>query len=874
MIKVDEASKLVGSGYVRSANIKRISSIAAGAALLGAAFGAAQVMVDGDLGNYPFFSNGEPNVKIVVGSTAHPSDAVAAANIAAMIGNLAYTSRSIEVDTSGLTCVGGSTGSGTSTVKLETTTPGVNPNLAYAFQSYLEDAVDQFSDNALGDVNAAGWSAYNGGTGNTTDAKVITQDTTNVLKLTNNGAIQAKSLSIKEEQKIYVYSQTTYDESDKRVETRRTRLMYETSFSNPIPVCLDITKNSITCTSSDELVENRIKIDFLGGQWLISGYTLSGANFQSVSLGKEVQYNEFMQIGDELTAPNGVRLVLTDISGVPTGSNYQPPVSFDIYNAAGQKIDTATLQEGGVSTYDENGVVITLYKAFTGLGQNNYAKVAIFSDRVTLTEGQRVSSSSVPTTNNWYVDLTSTNYSTSQALQKIQIYNLVDTNELKAGDSLTLIPGLSGYKLNFVGFGKDASGTPLENAQWDTLTFSVQKGQTLPIDSSGGTVVGDLLQVTSGRSNAFQFESGAVSTNTVYMVLHTQSVQSTALNGSVLYFKSGEGFYKAGTNHSLQYYYNSAESANITINGTRARSASATQWWGLVPGIDVPGAVKIGTDTSKMDYVIQVPHFITDNGGSTVAQPHHIVGTGGIDSATGLLNGSANQFGITNTTNDWLFIYDSANQQFSNDGSTSTADRVYYRKAFGRNYTAVESGYWNWHGDYVSSIGSSSVSFMVADKILHSKYTLTAGEVSGTANTETKDYRAGETALDSDGYIVKVIDINSGAGGAGGSVSGTPVLSDDTAFVVTELNSRSTPLVVFDSNADTTQPLIVVGGPVVNSVTRQVLGSDVLNAGSQPFVKVMDNKWIFVAGYTKEGTVSAANELIGWLSDNRDVITG
>jgi len=74
-------------------------------------------------------------------------------------------------------------------------------------------------------------------------------------------------------------------------------------------------------------------------------------------LGKEVQYKEFMQIGDEAVAPNGVKVKLTDISGLATSSNYQPPVTFEVYDADGNKIDTATLQESGTNEYNKNGVV-------------------------------------------------------------------------------------------------------------------------------------------------------------------------------------------------------------------------------------------------------------------------------------------------------------------------------------------------------------------------------------------------------------------------------------------------------------------------------------------------------------------------------------
>src|SRR5208282_2506979 len=56
----------------------------------------------------PIINNaGQPVVQIVVGSTAQPSDGVVAANIAAVIGNLAFTTTPITATvagTGGLTC--------------------------------------------------------------------------------------------------------------------------------------------------------------------------------------------------------------------------------------------------------------------------------------------------------------------------------------------------------------------------------------------------------------------------------------------------------------------------------------------------------------------------------------------------------------------------------------------------------------------------------------------------------------------------------------------------------------------------------------------------------------------------------------------------
>src|SRR5271157_1476621 len=75
---------------MKSLNAKRIAAVVAGAALLGVGLAFAGPIT---FQNVPIISNsGQPVVQVVIGSQAKPADGVTAANIAAAIGNLAYTS--------------------------------------------------------------------------------------------------------------------------------------------------------------------------------------------------------------------------------------------------------------------------------------------------------------------------------------------------------------------------------------------------------------------------------------------------------------------------------------------------------------------------------------------------------------------------------------------------------------------------------------------------------------------------------------------------------------------------------------------------------------------------------------------------------------
>ena len=78
------------SDRMKSLNPKRIAAVVGGAALLATGLAFAGPI---SFQNVPIISNsGQPLVQIVVGTLAKPSDGVAAANIAAAIGNLAFTS--------------------------------------------------------------------------------------------------------------------------------------------------------------------------------------------------------------------------------------------------------------------------------------------------------------------------------------------------------------------------------------------------------------------------------------------------------------------------------------------------------------------------------------------------------------------------------------------------------------------------------------------------------------------------------------------------------------------------------------------------------------------------------------------------------------
>ncbi|MCX6767843.1 MAG: S-layer protein, partial [Candidatus Micrarchaeota archaeon] len=300
---------------MKTMNAKRIAAVAAGAAMIGAAFAGA-VSVDSGVGSYKFFSNDEPNVKIVVGSAAQASDAIAAANIAAMIGNLAYAS-------SDITVVG------------NVTSPS-GPVGAYKVRTMVEDNLD----NAVVETDRNTTKNYYGGlaisgTLITPESggfpKEVTGDLASGLLRKDYAVTNSKGLSLKESETAYLFSKTQFDDPTDTVVAKYARASYKVMFSNYLPYCLDTTKATTTCQESDLTEKNHVQIYFLGDKWTIVDMGLDSTNtVNQIILGKETAYNPIMQIGDELVAANGAKVKLKSISGIGYTTSYLPYASFEV----------------------------------------------------------------------------------------------------------------------------------------------------------------------------------------------------------------------------------------------------------------------------------------------------------------------------------------------------------------------------------------------------------------------------------------------------------------------------------------------------------------------------------------------------------------
>ncbi len=810
---------------MKSLNVKRIAAVAAGAAMLGAAFATAVTVDTEGVGNFKFFNNGEPGVKVVVGSTAMASDAVAAANIAAMLGNLAYTTAQVDAPSS------------SGSVQLEVTAPssggaGVAAG-EYGFNSLLDDNVDNSADN----LRQAASTTSGLLTGTKTSAKKISKDQTSLLELPNNGKLAMDSLTITEEQNVYVNSQVRYSDSEgvKQVIAKQLMPAYEVTFSDSLPYCLDTAKTNATCTSDNDLLEKNSKLIYLFGEpWTVSDMTTnSSGQISAITLGKSSAdlNNVKLVAGGELIASNGVHVKVTDVTAPGYTTDNLARVGFDFISADGASTVSKGVNEG--STLEKLGVTVKVESVV-----GNTAYVSIYADKLELTD-----QSDIPDHGDWRVILTNQANDQSPGLSKMLFYtdSYPETsrgdNDFRAGESAEIITGSPSMKVTF-------KGLNLGDEDYDSLSFERLTGWSRTIyrtstATSGTAMTGtvDVIRVKSDRSNAFQFTTPI--TSNVNEFYYVAGANTTSADGQLV----GEVIYESAGN-----WYNT--SALSTVGG------------GLTSSLD-KGAI---TATA-------VPYYYSgdSNEGAPVNVTFH---------TNGYLNNAGNntiayvQVNVQEVLNEslagsaysgyWNATYDLTNHEFRNSQGSSDSDKL---TAYVSNEGSVgdksnlEAGFVSSRGSKLATSSTSSgFTIEYAKKLGRAVFAL-----SKSSSTVTTASGASVVTADSTGEV----EIGGGYKVKVGQSSGAKV--EQTQVVA--LNPSSSPLVVLDSQASETQPLIVVGGPFVNTVAQGMTASADLKQNGDAVVKVEGTKML-VAGWSAADTTDAANALISWLSSNRDAVRG
>ncbi|MFH0713612.1 MAG: S-layer protein [Candidatus Micrarchaeota archaeon] len=817
---------------MKSLNVKKIAAIAAGAALIGTAFAAAAVTVDEGLGNYvpSLYSNGTPQVQIVLGSAADVSDAIAAGNIAAAIANKAYTTSA----TATPAATTGTTANQTVSVSVTNAANAV-PAGTYGFTSLFgDDRVDSSADTVY---NITGTRpSYNSNLANM-NVKEISSTTTALVK---DGTVDTKgkySGSLTSREYVNLFGQADYSSSADKYVLRNPAAWYSLTFSPGLPSCLDTTYGLGACPTNSRLDRAGVKVRFLGTDYLVTHITESTATtpntISTLTLSK-ASVDQIIPVGTVITTPEGHKVKLDSMSA-PQGSSSVSSIGLVLTNAAGTA-ETVTVTSGAAPVKVLGSFYVQVPDSFYTQSGNSTARIIFATGSLKLSQNASIDESIY---GKWQTYFTTSNVSASPSITRIQIGNDLETTSLNPGDSLDIIKGAPGYKLTYKGSTlKDTDYTELKLTFGNLDSMQIGYNTTVTCDYTG-------VEFIASRADAFKFGNdqaskvrllvknrtadvgGACSKYVGYFVYQNassvwtnsssatdapQTYRTTTDSGmGVKSYAAAVKFYYPGTGSDTYVYINATMDGNFT-RGT----------------FNIPG------NTSSMN--ITIPEILNDSGSVAVD------GNFTVYAAFGTTAG-----GTTASTD--LHLYDGP--------SVTTTGKVNYttiaRSA--ADQTANFFGdvpYYSPRGSYVAT-APAGTEFIVkyANTVGRAQYVLSTEGTNMTAGTTTITCTTG-TACDVGGTKIT---IPSGAAIASGSA------------VVTQLNTATKPLVVLDSEADAAQPQIVIGGPWVNTVAASMTECAKLgDEGAEGAVVTVEGNKLCVAGRTAADTQAAADELIGFLA--------
>jgi hypothetical protein len=525
------------------------------------------------LSNIPIINSaGQPVVQVVVGSTAQPSDGVVAANIAAVIGNLAFTSTPVTATvsgTSGVACVVttpsctltnqqvwlGESGTSAPTGTYGFTTligavinrgitlgsPVQEKSLAvsgttsqYGYQEghsitaspaqspYTAAGYVPTSTSASGASNGGGLSftafANPSGIGGIDNILQITSAQLPSL-LTNAGAYgESESIWVTG---FPVYNQQT-SPSIQNFALINAGGAYQVVFNKPI--------HEPRYTSGNNV--NNAAFTLLGQNWTIVSYTLPGGgalvtgltstntiNGGKLGLATSLSPMATVYVGHNLTS-SGFVVQLTDL-GQPTSSGVSAASLAVYYNNV--LTNTSSVYPGNTVKFNVTGhnLYVKINQTFAGLyAYQKWAKMQLYSNVYNITDGQVLNQTTNP---GWNVNLLWTNTSGTTSptdLQSIIIYNTTPVSTLLPGQSLNFIQSPKDFKVTFVG---DTLGTAnydglsIMSQYSSTVNYGNAVAKTATLSVSNVTEPAQELVVTSSIPNAFSF-GGQTSSSMTYLL--------------------------------------------------------------------------------------------------------------------------------------------------------------------------------------------------------------------------------------------------------------------------------------------------------------------------------------------------------------------
>ncbi|MFA6035538.1 MAG: S-layer protein [Candidatus Micrarchaeia archaeon] len=889
-----------------------MAAVAAGVALLGASLAVADVTY----GNVQLVNqNGQPVAQVVVGSNAAASDGVVAANIAAMIGNMAYKTQTISASTTGTaTCSlgGGSTSGGTCAisnekVKLQVTLPGVVAG-AYGWKTLINDYTDKKTENRNGsglddlynttfseisgfDVPLKGqtWSGFE-----TTNNKITYQTGDGIPSVYARQAVKKiggsdfssfatfntkdnyAGFSYTEDQQVWVYTETISDTTLKKVVAKKPFIAYRAQFSKGgdtygIPFCTTKASNASgwwgLCNSNDDRSDrHRVAIKWLGQDWIISEMNLPDNTNVTAGGANDITVNTAYNF----SAGGSVKLAKESSYGIVhigenlTAGNY-------VVKLVDITVPSTNVPYGAaaIEIYDANGQKVK-------------------EDRIAAVTGSDLMTWTAPDGTKIKIKVykATPGYTLTAKWAEMAIY----AQEIELKDDEKLNDDNTYWKAKVLWKNKDydsSNPNPNVDALWGLelqnaadvdvySTLKMDKGATLNIPKTdailqlqydGLTLTDadyDLLTFSPVTTVFTNFAEGTSGTCTSGVSSGQQLILVTSgmANAFTISGITTNQFWvdlmnatssPAFNNSNMSIYYNGGDCVH-RLQPTSVTTASVQY--------------NAGDGNQPINFITIAPGAATDNQTVNInvrEDPGNTPATNGYDfwNLTMKIN--------TSSANTWTF--------------TSDTKVNYTEVTYGTRQGSmkeVEEGYVSARGSVFSSVDSGSGGSLVlkaAKKVAEAQYYLKT--VGSTPNAPVEvTLGEGESATLSGGVVIKVASITEDVGACTASAGSSTCTVDQsgvsavlstggasvTASVPYTLATNSQPLVVLDKDAST-GTVISVGGPDVNTVTKNILaGSDTsITASSAPTVKVVGDNKIVVAGGQAADTVRAGNDFIAGL---------
>ncbi|MDE1871050.1 MAG: S-layer protein [Candidatus Micrarchaeota archaeon] len=549
---------------MKTLNAKRIAAVVAGAALLGVGLAFAGSIT---FQNVPIISNsGQPVVQVVIGSSAKPADGVTAANIAAAIGNLAYTSvpvtatvnqtqankvLSVSVSSSSyslsnqqvwlnesgsvsaaagtylFSALIGSVLNGAVILNSPQNTKQLQGSGQYTYPHSTTIAISPvaspYTTAGFVPISTSVTASNNGG--GTAFSQFTSGSNDNIMQVTSSqySGLASNYGGNSETEYLWLTGFPVFNQGSAGSPVNQFEIIdaggaYQATFGAPI-------QNSTTSNAPGINVPIRL----LGQNWTILNATGPQSTITSAStvaggklyLAAALVPLQTLYVGHNITSgPWTVQL--TDL-GQPNSNGVSPASLSVMYNNV--LTNTSSVSPGTTAKFNVTGhtLYVNVNATFAGLyAYQKWAKMQLYTNVYKIQNGKQFNATTNP---GWYVNLlwTNTTSSTSasaKALQSIIIYNSTPTT-LSPGQSFSFIQNPQLHKLTFL-------GDTLGSSSFDSVTLGTSSTSSVQYQNSGTnansitgltiknvTEAAQELTVTSQIPNAFSYV-GQTASSVVY----------------------------------------------------------------------------------------------------------------------------------------------------------------------------------------------------------------------------------------------------------------------------------------------------------------------------------------------------------------------